>query len=539
MKTVRALLPSAWASLALLQACAQVTGETADAGLPTGPVVSSIEPAPGAVAASASFRVTFSAPMDASLLLLQPKRSDCVVLVAEANVELVAAALNHGKLTSSLVALLVDTAAEVSKDESQITLKPKAPLAGGGYFVVVASRVKDAQGRRMPGEGARFGFTVARPPAEPRLDSPLAGWAAPLNLSRARVAFPDGPPDGPITLVERDGGIVAGPELSDGGPVLLDIRAARAGCGPLCPGAGYAVAVGGVQVEAATFQASSCTRSSELRWLAGGPALQAGDTWLHIAAELDWPALVHLDARPVGQSTARVASADVLVRCAPASCGSADGGSPCTLEGKLEELSAGASYLLTLSAEDDEGGRSAPLQLGFQTLGALAKAQISEVMASPPPPVPRSNGEYIEIFNAGSAPLDPARLAIAGPDDRVRPLSSAPSSPLAPGHRLLAVGAAFEPDRYTLPSDVVLLRADTQKLLGRGVADQPPAIRLLWLPESDGGSPIELDRFPGDGPNCAEGESLERDDSSDAGVTFRCGSLGGSPGSAAPPATPP
>jgi hypothetical protein len=531
--SVRALLPGAWASLALLQSCAQVVGEAPDAGQIDAPQIAAVDPQPGAVSSVSRFQVTFSRPMDLSTLLAAPGRSDTVVLVPAESVDIVATALSDGKLNAGQRSLLLAAAASVPPDSTSIALAPSDELPAGDFYLLVSNRLKDVSGQRMSGNPARYAFSVEAPPAQPHLDTPEPGSEVPMNLARVRVSFPDGPPSGPVSIVERGGGTVSTLATSDGGPVLLDlIDSGRSGCAPLCAGSTYAVAETGNEVDGTSFIASSCAHVDPPRWLSDSPSVSAGDRWLDVSLALDWPALVHLEAR-AGGSAGSVPIVDVLVHCAPAVCGADAGTSAdCTAQVRLDGLEAASTYVLRAWAEDDEGNRSDFIERPFVTTGALPGAQISEVMASPPLPVPRSDGEYIEILNSGAGPIDCSRLALSGSDDRVRPIigGSAPAQVLvAPGARALAVGSAFDESRYQIPSNVPILRADTQRLLGHGVADQPPAIRLLWL-DADGGPPVEIDRYPGDGPTCDLGESLERTSSADGGTSWRCGVDGGSPG---------
>ena len=533
--SVRTLLPSAWASLALLHSCAQVVpADASDAGPAQPPSITEVDPKPGPVEARASFRVAFSAPMDLSLLLVAPGRSDSVVLVPQADVDLVAAALSHGRLTAAQRELLVPVQAQASADAAELTLRPDDPLAPGSYFLLVSSRLKDAQGKRMKGNGARFEFTVATPPPRAQLDAPAPGWSSPTNLRRVRLSFPDGASADAISIVRRDGGVVAGPAVSDGGALILNLRPdlAEAGCAPLCPGGEYLVQQGGVELDAAGFRAAACARSQAPQWVSRGPAISPGDDWAEVSVVLDWPALVHLQAQ--ANQGGPAVETTVLVGCAPDWCG-ADGGrgepGACARVTRLEGLAPSTSYVLRAWSEDDEGNRTEPIQKSFTTTAPLPHARIDEVMASPPLPAPRSDGEYVEILNTGTEPLDTARLALAREDDRARPLvgraSAAPS--LGAGQRALAVGSAFDESRYSIPAGVPILRADTKRLLGHGVADDPPVIRLLWM-DQDGGSGAELDRYPGNGPQCQLGESLERGAADGGPPAFHCGADGGSPG---------
>jgi hypothetical protein len=429
----------------------------------------------------------------------------------------------------------------VSSDATSIELQPDGPLAPGAYALVVASRLKDAEGRRLVGTGARFAFAVADEGLDgplPVLDAPLADSAAPRNLRRVRVSFPQGAPHGAVSLVAQGGGVAAGPAVSDGGPMVLELERLEA--------VDHALAVDGREVPGASFHVAACDRTRAPA-LVGALDVRAGDTWAEVPLELDGPALATVQAVPVidGKPCDQPAAASaLLVECAPDPCGG-DAGPPkpaCAAVARLQGLQPASSYALRVQLEDDEGDPATAVEAPFQTLGGVPKAVISEVMASPPPPAPRSDGEYIEILNAGDALLDLSLLALAGPDDKPRPVAAAASqgpTRLAPGERALAVGLDFDPRRYPLPAGLALARADTQKLLGRGLADVPPAIRLLYRPPSpagsaaDAGTSLEIDRFPGASKACAEGHPFERYEVADGGAPeFRCGADGGSPGRA-------
>ena len=152
---------------------------------------------------------------------------------------------------------------------------------------------------------------------------------------------------------------------------------------------------------------------------------------------------------------------------------------------------------------------------------------LSEVMASPPLPTPRSDGEYVEIWNAGATAADLSRAALEGGDGTVRPLAADATEAivLAAGARALAVGASFDAGRYSLPAGLLLLRASTQRLLGRGLSDDSPPLIILLASDAEG-TLAEVDRYPGAGPVCPAGRSIEATE----GGAWVCGADGGSPG---------
>ena len=194
---------------------------------------------------------------------------------------------------------------------------------------------------------------------------------------------------------------------------------------------------------------------------------------------------------------------------------------------RLTGLAQATEYAVHLELEDDEGHATVGESQRLTTLSPLPTVVISEVMASPPGPAPRSDGEYVELWNTGRAPVDVAGLTLTGADGIARRVvGSTAVDPvvLAPGGRALAVGGSFDTARYTLAPGVLVLRASTQRLLGRGLSDASPPPFVL---SSEAG--IELATFPGGSTSCPPGESMELQGAS----AWTCGQVGGSPG--APP----
>src|SRR5262249_9459716 len=122
--------------------------------------------------------------------------------------------------------------------------------------------------------------------------------------------------------------------------------------------------------------------------------------------QLDWPARVTLQ---VGSCPgAACSSTEALAICAPDPC--APSSQSCNATLLIDGLAAGAPYEVRIAAEDDEGHQAQSDPRQVVTGGALPQLVLSEVMASPPGPTPRSDGEYVEILNAGSAPADLAAV---------------------------------------------------------------------------------------------------------------------------------
>lgn len=532
---------------AALGACAQIDqAPPPQAGLPSPPQVSDVLPAPGPVNASARFHVAFSRPMDGSLLLVDANHSETVVLVRAADADAVAAALSHGKLTSRLRAQLLPAHAQVDAEARAIDLAPDQPLAAGEFFLLVASRLKDAAGRKLAGNGARFGYQVQEARPRPVLIAPRPGSEAPLNLRRLRLEVPEGARGAPLSLLGPSGSVWTGSALA-AGPLAAALCPGAAECGDLQAGATYALQLDGEAVEGASFTAASCRKEAAPRIVSS--SLAARDDGIAADVAFDGPVLARLEVAPEPAAGAadpdallsRLCSqgacrtADSSVSCVRGPCGAAGlavAADPCTGRLEIEGLVAEARYLVRVSASDDEGHEvRSPVQR-LATAALLPHVVVSEVMSWPGPPVPQHRGQYVEILNLGPASVDLAALGLQGADGKARPLSGAAagSIALAPRRRALAVGALFDASRYpALDPSVPVLRAATPRLLGRGLKEASPApFSLVLLRE--GATAVPLDEFPG-GTSCSAGESLERVPQTAAGkAAFQCGAIGGSPG---------
>ena len=509
---------------AVLAACANVAA--ADAGADAGPeqpTVASVDPQPGTVPGDAKFTVQFSAAMDEGQLVARTGRSETVVLAPDANVELAAAAIEHGALSAWERTLLLSAQPAIAPDRKSLTLTPDQPLAAGKFSLLVSSRLKDGDGHKLAGTGPRFAFEVAGRKQTAVLVSPAAGGDAPTNLRMVR-AFAG---SGRVSLHGPEGAEVASADAH--GDVELTLLA-----GPVA-GARYVLAVDGDEDAAQSFTGAACARDSAPA-LAGGEArLVARDTSVTAELALDWPAKVEVQ---VGDAAAGVpcagscATASAYLSCAAKACGPQ--GFDCKLSLRVDGLKPAQDYALRVVAQDDLGHQlRGPIQK-FSTVAPLPRVILSEIMAAPPKP--REPAEYVEILNLGPGVAVLDELALVGADGKVRGLAGAPPPlpvQLPPGTRALAVGSAFDPSRYpTIPPGTPILRASTRRLLGRGLpAAGNEAIRLIVK----GIVPVELSRFPGTGPRCPEGRSLQRDETvpPDGEAAWTCGPVGGTPG--APP----
>ncbi|HEY2030972.1 MAG TPA: hypothetical protein VGH20_17365 [Myxococcales bacterium] len=494
-----------------------------DAGTPAGPPsVAEVDPEPGAADSTAHFTVTFTAPMAEGQLLAGTGRSETVVLATAAQVEQVAAAIAHDSLTAVERALLVPTAAQIGEGHASLTLLPDAPLAAGTYYLLVSPRLKDDAGDKLQGNGARFEFEVAPAKAHATLLFPAPGAQAPLNLQMVRASAAQGT----VALVAADGSVLASAPAN--GAVGLQVTS------PLASGAGYWLSLDGAVDAAQGFTVSACPRTTPPSLQNGAVSLSVRDTSLVASFALDWPAETTLqiglasDGEPCAKGACLSVSA--AVTCAPDPCAAQAFVCPGSIA--AAGLAPATDYVARIVATDDFGNTLRSAVQSFATLAPLPNLIISEVMATPASP--ETTAEYVELFNLGpgSAVLDGMGFMTA--DGIVRPLSAtAPPTPvvLRPGERALATGTAFDPARYpSLPAQVPILRASTQRLLSHGLGDAAPqAFQLV----SAGG--VILSGFPGGSFPCAVNESLQRDETAQPGAaaSFHCGPDGGTPG--APP----
>ena len=505
----------------VLAACAKSPSvPMPDAGVVAGPPsVADVDPEPGAADSTSHFTVTFTAPMAEGQLLAGTGRSETIVLAAAAQVEQAAAAIAHDSLTSVERALLVPAAAQIGEGHSSVTLVPDAPLAAGTYYLLVSPRLKDDAGQKLQGNGARFEFEVAPPKAHATLLFPAPGAQAPLNLQMVRASAAQGM----LALVAADGSVLA--SAAANGAVGLQVNA------PLASGAGYWLSLDGVVDAAQGFTVSACPRTAPPSLQNGTVRLTARDTSLAASFALDWPAetTLQIGLASDGEPCAKGACLSVAapVTCAPDPCAPQAFVCPGTLS--ANGLVPATEYAARLVATDDFGNTLRSAVQSFATLAPLPNLVVSEVMATPASP--ESTAEFVELLNAGpgSAVLDGMGLMTA--DGVVRPLSGTPPPTpvvLRPGERALATGTAFDPSRYpTMPPQVPILRASTQRLLSHGLGDAAPqAFQLV----TSGG--VVLSGFPGGSFGCAVNQSLQRDEAAapSAPASFHCGKDGGTPG---------
>jgi len=509
----------ALAAWTLAAGCARVeVPDPADGGTAGPPRIADLQPPPGAVEPEAQFHVVFSEAMDEGVLLASTGRSETVVLAPDALVERAAAAIEHSRLSAEERSLLVAARASISAGAAELDLAPEKPLLPGGYWLLASTRLKDAAGHHLQA-AARFHYSVTAAPAVPALIAPPPGSTAAANLSQVRISVPEG--GGAVSVAGPSGAIASAAAIRGIVELPLCPAWAGSGCAALKAGETYSLALDGKAVPGASFTAGQCPRLDPPRAVV---RVRPRDTSIVADVRLDWPARV---AVQIGTCPGPFCGVDeAFASCAPDPCTPpADPG--CAVSLRVDGLLRSTPYALQLLLEDDEGHLVRGSVEQVMTTGALPRLVLSEVMASPPLPIPRTDGEYVEILNAGTTAADLSGVALEGVDGIVRPVAPDATGAvvLLPGTRALAVGASFDAGRYALPAGVLVLRASTQRLLGRGLSDESPPLIALLASDADGGM-AEVDRYPGAEPRCPVGQSIE----AGAGGAFVCGADGGSPG---------
>lgn len=131
----------------------------------------------------------------------------------------------------------------------------------------------------------------------------------------------------------------------------------------------------------------------------------------------------------------------------------------------------------------DPEGRQRPFVHAFTTgpsSGPPPRAVVTEVRADAE--TPEAGGEYVEIQNAGAAPLELAGLVLAkrtATGTLVRcVLAAAEGGPVPPGGYAVVGGGAWD-GRYALPAGTPRYACGATALLGGLANDRGPAILLL------------------------------------------------------------
>lgn len=378
-------------------------------------------------------------------------------------------------------------------------LRPSAPLEPwSGYALVVASQVRSADGRQvLDPSGRRRPFvspfrTGPRPdrtPPEPRWVRPPHG-PVPANLASLRLGF-DEPVSGALALpgAPQARAVAPAPDL-----LGLDL-AGDLPPGPLLPSLdGVADAAGNRPSALAPLEVRACRDLRAPVVAAAGARVEAGETFLAVAAEADEVIRLGLEASAAsGEACGALPGWPGTARrwSEPLACAGFDpclpGAAACPAAARLEGLCPGTRVAWRLLAADLAGNAAAPGPWAeTSTAPPVPRPALTEVLVDAA--APEGGGEYVEVANLGTADADLAgwRLAkrsASGAWSRcpIEPLGG----PVPPGGHGLVVGGAYD-GRYGLPPGLPLFRCGGAALLGGLSNEAPPGLQL----ESPGGVPV-------------------------------------------------
>lgn len=195
-----------------------------------------------------------------------------------------------------------------------------------------------------------------------------------------------------------------------------------------------------------------------------------------------------------------------------------------------------------VSTDHDYQGTQRPLGDG-PDLGAFefplappAKTlAITEIMANP---LNEGTGEYVELLNYGTEPVDAAGLWLDDGDAKDLVVGwDGGATIIDAGEFAIILDPGYDGTPYTIPADAVRLTIATTAALGSGLSNNDP-VRLF---DTDGTSPIDSYSFPFDAGNGTSVEKDSVDDGDFAGnwVASPCGRTPGSSNCASLPPTAP
>ncbi|MCA9515863.1 MAG: lamin tail domain-containing protein, partial [Myxococcales bacterium] len=152
----------------------------------------------------------------------------------------------------------------------------------------------------------------------------------------------------------------------------------------------------------------------------------------------------------------------------------------------------------TPGAADCSGATPAPVEAPWVVAGVV----VSEIMANP---IDESSGEYVELYNAGPAPVDLAGWRL-GDDDASDPLVAwgGGGTVLAPGGYAVVLDPDDAGDTYAIPAGALRLTV-ADSAIANGLATNDPI--ALATPDGAGSRVVATFSFPF---NPGNGRSVER-----------------------------
>jgi hypothetical protein len=375
-----------------------------------------------------------------------------------------------------------------------------------------------------------------------------------MNLAEVTVRF-----DRPVTGVTASSFFLE-ERLSGSDVVFGTVRAAQDGrtytlevpgssrigaggvsCTGLCPSLPYAVRLtsdirdaGGRPAEAAlapTFTSGSCVDTTAPTLTAATVRTFGGAAT--VSFQSDEPVAGVLRVVPSGGSFEACGSGapdcvEVAVTgsCRTSAC--APSAASCTQWAVVTGLTPGRSYDWSLAARDVTLRAAAPQTGGFTTVDAAVPV-VTEVAADVPGT--EELGEYVEVMNAGSQPLDLCALRLGRTSSELRVLCTVPATfVLEPGSRALLVGGSFCESggtctpTWTLPAGTGVLRTSSAKLFSAGIANATLPTVILQTTGA-----VSVSTVPGGG-TCPEGQSRTRSSPYAPDVSGAFGCAASSPG---------
>lgn len=412
-------------------------------------------------------------------------------LAAEADVrEVVAGAEAPGGIGPGVP--VVAGAVSLVAGGTRAELRPSAPLDPfAAYAAVVASQVRSADGRPvLDPAGRRRPFvspfqTGARPdrePPQPRWIRPPHG-PVPANLAALRLGFGE-PVSGALALP----GAVSASPVSPAPDVLgLDLGSDLP-AGSLLPSLeGVADAAGNRPSDLAPIEVKACRDLASPVLSEASARVEAGETFLEVAAEADEMVRLGLEATAgTGEEACGALPAwpaAVAAWSEPLACAGFDpcrpGAVACPAAVRIDGLCPGRRVAWRLLAEDLAGNLAAPGPWHeARTAPPVPRPVLSEVLVDAA--APEEGGEYAEVANLGSGETDLAGWHLAkraASGSWTRCTLEALGGPVPPGGYGLLVGGAYD-GRYALAPDLPLYRCGTWALLGGLSNDEPPALAL-------------------------------------------------------------
>jgi hypothetical protein len=309
-----------------------------------------------------------------------------------------------------------------------------------------------------------------------------------------------------------------------------------AGCGTLCPGVTYVLQtdesitdVAGnpvsVPVDGQSFTAATCTDTAPPRVAAASVVASPSDTSATIRWNTDEPSsssveLVVCDGG--GCLAPPFTGGDA--NCSVDTCNlpSDEASFACAHTVKVTGLEPQKTYTVVAISADPGRREGRSQEVTFTTLAPLPKVVISELFATPQGLTDANRGKFVELYNAGSTPVDLNDWALGRCADpscatitnrwTLKASAAGASTTLAPGAFAVAHGKAFDMAAMSVPAGTLEFLGSSDTLLANGLTSTTAYTYVLLAP--GGSSPISSYSAHLGKPNLTSnnGRSFERKD---------------------------